>query len=283
MKNMRDNLSFFAQKKFSTIYKFLYKLRNYWRIKRQKLFPYRFDKNRYPDLFLSKDYEPFPGIESKVERVIWCFWTGKNEMSENRKRGYQSLLDNSGVEVKLITPDNLDYYILPNHPLHPAYEYLSLVHKSDYLRCYFMHFYGGGYSDIKPNYNSWNNSFEKLDESKNHYILGYTELNGLGMGRGQGEIDKDLIKNYLSCVGTGAFICKSNTSFTAEWYTELNRRMDYYHNNLKENPGDTKGRNQGYPIKLLAILSQIFAPLCLKYRNHIIHDNTVLPELTNYQ
>ena len=113
--------------------------------------------------------------------------------------------------------------------------------------------------------------------------MGYTELSGLGMGRGQGKVDKDLIKNYLSCVGTGAFICKSNTKFTTEWYIELNKRMDFYYEDLKKNPGDIKGRNAGYPIKLLAILSQIFAPLCLKYRDCIIHDSTVLPELTNYQ
>lgn len=68
------------------------------------------------------------------------------------------LTKNSGVEVKLITPKNLNNYLLPDFPLHPAYDYLSLVHKSDYLRCYFMHFHGGGYSDIKPNYKNWKNS-----------------------------------------------------------------------------------------------------------------------------
>ena len=283
MGKLRDILSKIAQKNFSRIYNSLYKLRENWRIKRQEIFPYRFDKNRYPGLFLQNDYEPFPEIESKVEKVIWCFWTGDNEMSENRKRGYESLVKNSGVEVRLITPENLPEYILPEYPLHPSFDYLSLVHKSDYLRCYFMHFYGGGYSDIKPNYKNWQQSFEKLINSEDYYVLGYTELNGLGMGRGQGKVDKDLIKNYLSCVGTGAFICKSNTKFTTEWYIELNKRMDFYYEDLKKNPGDIKGRNAGYPIKLLAILSQIFAPLCLKYRDCIIHDSTVLPELTNYQ
>ncbi len=283
MGKLRNNLSKITQKKFSKIYKSLYKLRDCWRIKRQEIFPYRFDKNKYPGLFLQNDYEPFPDIESKVERVIWCFWTGDNEMSENRKRGYESLVKNSGVEVRLITPENLPEYILPEYPLHPSFDNLSLVHKSDYLRCYFMHFYGGGYSDIKPNYKNWQQSFEKLINSEDYYVLGYTELSGLGMGRGQGEIDKDLIKNYLSCVGTGAFICKSNTKFTTEWYIELNKRMDLYCEDLKKTPGDIKGRNVGYPIMLLAILSQIFAPLCLKYKNHIIHDNTVIPELTNYQ
>lgn len=280
---LRDILSYFAKKNLSGVYQFLYNLRNWYRIKRQSWFPYKYHKGKYPELFLNNDFEPFNGIESKIDKVIYCFWTGDNEMSDNRKRGYHSLKENSGVDVKLITPKNLNEYLLPDYPLHPAYEYLSLVHKSDYLRCYFMHFHGGGYSDIKPNYKNWQNSFEKLINSEDFYILGYTELDGLGMGRGQGKIDKDLMKNYLSCVGTGAFICKSNTKFTSEWYQELNKRMDYHFENLKKCPGDIKGRNEGYPISLLSILSQIFAPLCLKFKDKIIHDNTVLPELTNYQ
>ena len=283
MGNTRNILSNFAKKRLKYIYDILYNLRNWYRIKRQFWFPYKYYKEKYPELFLNNDFQPFKDIDSKVDKTIYCFWTGDNEMSDNRKRGYQSLIECSGVDVKLITPKNLNDYLLPDYPLHPAYEYLSLVHKSDYLRCYFMHFYGGGYSDIKPNYKNWQKSFEKLINSKDCYVLGYTELSGLGMGRGQGKVDKDLIKNYLSCVGTGAFICKSNTKFTTEWYIELNKRMDFYYEDLKKNPGDIKGRNAGYPIKLLAILSQIFAPLCLKYRDCIIHDSTVLPELTNYQ
>lgn len=283
MGKLRNKLSSFTQKNFKSTYKFLYRVRNEFRINRQFWFPYKFYIGKYPDLFLNNNHDEFEDIESKVDKVIYCFWTGDNEMSENRKRGYQSLKENSGIKVKLITTKNLNEYILPNYPLHPAYDYLSLVHKSDYLRCYFMHFHGGGYSDVKSNYKNWEQSFEKIINSEEKYILGYTELNGLGMGRGQGKIDKDLIKNYLSCIGTGAFICKSNTKFTTEWYIELNKRMDFYYEDLKKNPGDIKGRNIGYPIPLLGILSQIFAPLCLKYRNRIIHDNNVLPELTNYQ
>lgn len=283
MKNTRDRLSHFTQKNLSSIYQFLFKLRDSWRVYRQKLFPYHFNKKRYPNLFISNDYKEFPNIESKVERTIWCFWTGSNEMSENRKRGYKSLIDNSGIEIKLITPQNLSDYILPDYPLHKAYNNLSLVHKSDYLRCYFMHFYGGGYQDIKPNYKNWEKAFDTISSNKDMWVLGYTELNGRGIGKGQGIIDKDLFYYYQSCVGTGGFICRSNTKFTSEWYIELNKRMDFFEEKLLEYPGDIKGRNQGYPIKLLQILSQIWAPLCLKYKNQIIHDNTVLPELENYQ
>lgn len=283
MGQLRNKISVLLQKKLGGVYSELYKLRELWRIKRQKVFKYSYRKERYPGLFLQNDYAPFKGVESKLDRIIYCFWTGENEMSDNRKRGYQSLIDNSGVEVKLITPHNLHKYILPEHPLHPAYENLSLVHKSDYLRCYFMHFHGGGYQDIKYNDNSWKESFEKIMQDESKWILGYTELHGGAMGRGQGIIDKDLQYYYKHCVGTGGFICRSNTKFTTEWYVELLKRMDFFEEELKKYPGDIKGRNKGYPIKLLVILSQIWAPLCLKYKDFIIHDNTVLPDLENYQ
>lgn len=279
---LRDQISLIVRNNFSKLYNILYDLRESWRIKRQNIFKYKYKKERYPGLFLQNDYEPFPYIESKIDRVIYCFWTGDNEMSENRKRGYQSLIDNSGIEVILITPKNLKEYILPNHPLHPAYDYLSLNHKSDYLRCYFAHFYGGGYCDIKSIELSWVDSFN-LIENSDKWILSYTQLNRLSLSKGQGIIDKDLRYYYKQCVGTGAYINKSNTKLTAEWYKELIRRMDEKYFCLKEHPGDAKGRNKGYPFSLLEVSSQIMCPLYLKYNDKIIHDNRVLPILTNYQ
>lgn len=282
MGEIRNKISDFAKNNLGFIYKKLYGLRDWWRIKRQELFPYQFNPKRYPDLFLSKDYEPFSNITSKVDKVIYCFWTGDNEMSENRKKGYESLVNNSGIEVKLITPHNLDKYILPDHPLHTAYDNLSLVHKSDYLRCYFMHFHGGGYCDIKPNFKKWALAFDLITNNKETYILGTTEADGISMGRDQGIIDTDLQTNYLSCVGTCAFVCRSNTRFTTEWYTELLNRMDGFSDELQKFPGDVKGRNKGYPITLHGVLSQIFAPLCLKFRHHIIHYD-IFPTRENYQ
>lgn len=283
MGEIRNKLSAFAKNKLNFVYENLYTLRDWWRVKRQTLFPYHYNKSRYHNFFLANNYEPFPDISSKVDEIIYCFWTGDNEMSENRKKGYESLIKNSGIKVQLITPENLGDYILPEHPLHPAYDYLSLVHKSDYLRCYFMHFHGGGYSDIKTNNNNWKKSFHSIVENTNKWLLGYTELTPFGMGKNQGVIDTDLQYYYKSCVGTGGFICRSNTKFTTEWYTELNLRMDSFEEELKKFPGDVKGRNHGYPIGLLVVLSQIFAPLCLKYKDNIIHDDTTLPILTNYQ
>jgi len=76
-----------------------------------------------------------------VERKIFCFWTGENEMSTNRRACLNSIVAKSNCEVELVTSDNLGRFVLNHHPLHEAYEFLSYTHRSDYLRCYFMRTY----------------------------------------------------------------------------------------------------------------------------------------------
>jgi mannosyltransferase OCH1-like enzyme len=86
-----------------------------------------------------------------IDRKIYCVWVGENTaMNENRINGLESIRKNSGVEVVLVNNDNLNSFVKEGHPIHEGFKYLSDVHKSDYLRCYLMHHYGGGYSDIKP-------------------------------------------------------------------------------------------------------------------------------------
>jgi hypothetical protein len=92
-------------------------------------------------LFLVKIYCSEDYISSKT---IFVFWTGDNSMSVQRKECFNKLVNKSGCKVILTTRGNLNNWILPEAPLHPAFEYLSFTHKVDYLRTYFMHFYGGG-------------------------------------------------------------------------------------------------------------------------------------------
>ena len=82
-------------------------------------------------------------------RNIYVFWTGNNQMSENRNECLKELIKVSKCNVILVKPEMLNKYILDEHPLHPSFNYLSETHKADYLRTYFMRFHGGGYSDIK--------------------------------------------------------------------------------------------------------------------------------------
>ena len=109
-------------------------------------------------------------------------------MSEARQRAFATL-DRTDMTVTLVTPDSLSRYLLPEHPLHEGYPFLSETHRADYLRCYFMHWYGGGYSDIKHTSSSWLPSYDNLMGDANAWAAGYIELQGGSVHPGQPELD----------------------------------------------------------------------------------------------
>ncbi|MDO4764116.1 MAG: capsular polysaccharide synthesis protein [Flavobacteriaceae bacterium] len=112
---------------------------------------YNFNRDKYPKTFLAYTHKSEKLVKRKdIKEVVYCFWTGDNEITENRKRCLDEMKEKIGYPIVLITKDNLANYILPEHPLHKAYDFLSAVHKSDYLRAYFMHHYGGGTAILKP-------------------------------------------------------------------------------------------------------------------------------------
>jgi hypothetical protein len=203
---------------------------------------------------------------------IYCFWTGANELTENRKICLEQFQKTCGGNVILVTASNLHEYILKDHPLHAAYEYLSETQKSDYLRAYFMHFYGGGYSDIKRTTGSWVNAFNELMNDDNKWICGYPEVNG-------GVAYQPLINHWREMIGCGAYICKPQTPLTFEWYNDMLALMDLKLEKLKlypaRYPQDHKPANaginyQGYPIEW-AEFNLIYQRLIYKYKEHLLN------------
>lgn len=197
---------------------------------------------------------------------VFCFWTGDNEMTETRKQCLDQMRQTIGCEVVLITKDTLPSFILPQFPLHEAYTYLSETHKADYLRTYFMHFYGGGYSDIKKQTGNWNDAFEKLRNS-DCYITGYRE-------GGEGAIAYQPVKHaYRDLIGNCAYICKPNTPFTREWYSSMIQLMDTKLDDLKKYPArfpqDCRELGGGYPIEWNEMLGRIFHRVCYLFRDKI--------------
>ena len=219
-----------------------------------------------------------------MNRVVYCFWTGDNEMSKNRINAYKSL-SNACVPVKLITRENLEEYIHPEYPLHKAYPYLSSVHKADYLRCYFMHIYGGGYCDIKIIKHSWIHLFDYLDRHNEKWIVGYREIARKAVAAKTPEDYLFLADNYHLLIGNAAYICKPNTPFTTEWFNELHQKLDDKYDELVKNPAKThrdyKSDTSDYPLGWNEILGQIFHMLTYKYRDNI-WNRLRCPILYNY-
>lgn len=247
---------------------------------------YKLDSLRkYEDTFLVNAHT-YPNYlnnnNENIKRIVYCFWTGNSEMSDNRRQSLENLKNNLEVNFELISPQNLNQYIKEEFPLHRAYPYLSLVHRSDYLRCYFMHHYGGGYTDLKQSRSSWLSLFEKLEES-NCWILGYREIGKKGVASAPGILGDDLKKYWHVLLGNCAYICRPYTFFTYDWYNELHKRLDIYFDDLKKNPGNILGDNEGYPIPWTNILGDIFHPLCLKYNDKILYSDKIRPILKRYR
>lgn len=224
-----------------------------------------------------------------MNKIIYCFWTGNNEMSANRKKCLESL-KKSQCEIKLITPNNLNNFIKRDYPLHKAYQYLSHTHKSDYLRCYFMHHYGGGYSDLKETVFSWSKAFHDCEEDL-CYINGYQEIGPQGVASVGGKLQEELEKNYQKLLGCCSFICKKETPFTQDWISDLHNRLDNFFSDLEKHPAThpqekplmiINGNFSRYPIPWTNILGDIFHPLCLKYQDNI-KQTVPKPLFTNYR
>jgi len=245
---------------------------------------YKYADNLYPGTFLSRSSKVSKTLLNPAPEIIYTFWTGDNELTPNRKKGLESLRKNTEVEVKLITQKNLDKYILKDYPLHKAYEYLSYVHRADYLRCYFMLHYGGGYADVKPFNHSWKKAFEKLNNDSEKWVIGYQELGAWGVPVVQGKLGKDIKTYYLYLLGIISFVFKPYSPIAQEWMDELNLRLDENYEVLKRNPAiDPFGTNNNYPIPWSYILGQILHPLFLKYHDKTIKTKKLIPVLKNYR
>jgi hypothetical protein len=211
-------------------------------------------------------------MKNIIERNIFVFWTGNNIMSETRKKCLDDIQINSKCNVILITPDNLNEYILPNEPLHKAYNFLHFTHKADYLRTYFMNFHGGGYSDIKMSGKPWTQHFVDILQDDNIYINGYPEF--------AGGVAPNMPRNiYNELIGNGSYICKPMTPLTQEWYSEMLLLLDLkldrlitYHNTLPSNPEESilSRGNSTYPIRWTEMLGNIFHKVCYKYKGNLL-------------
>lgn len=205
-----------------------------------------------------------------MKNIVYCFWTDVNEMSKTRRECLEQMQKVKDLEICLITPHNLDSYILKENPLHKGFYYLNPTHKSDYLRCYFMNFYGCGYSDIKIMNENYSKGFKILYKSDD-YALGYKEVGKGGIAYVKEPLYTELCDNWEKIIGCGSFICKPNTPFTNQWYNELINKMDEKLAILK---------TKGDCLEWTEIMGNIFHPIVYKYHQKIIKDDTIKPDFS---
>lgn len=262
---------------------------NYYRNHMKKKHPVKISSNDYnyiskymkTSLFdSSNNNDPIISINGIPQVVYLCWFSHKDYLphfSFKRMNALKSLISNIGVPVIILTTENYKAFEVKDYPIHEAFNYLTGVHKADYLRCYMLHHYGGGYHDIKFRDSGWENEWDKFD-GENTWILGKREerASSVGYPPGQKHIQKYFNKLCSMCW----IICKPKTPFTTELLSTIHKILDKHLPELKKHPGpvprgcysDTPfspAPKDSYPLRWLEILGEIFHPLMLKYNNHI--------------
>jgi hypothetical protein len=192
------------------------------------------------------------------DNIIFIFWTGTNKMSFRRIHCINSLIEQTECNIKLIDVNNLHEYIIEGYPIHKCYNYLSETHKCDYLRTYFMHHYGGGYSDIKIPNGSWLKAFDTMNNDSEIWINGYPESCPDSIA----HQPSSHLWNKLP--GNGAYICRPKTKFTEAWLKKQSDILDINFEALKQNPSTQPDccieyvPGTKYPLHWNEILGKIF-------------------------
>ena len=217
-----------------------------------------------------------------VPRRLFVFWTGTNPLTPNRLAGLQALKSSMPtIEVVMIDRSNLGDWLV--EPLHPAYECLSAVHKSDYLRCYFMHHHGGAYSDIKPPTSDWAAVFDELEADEHSFAAGYPLESSLEVAAPLGKSGDVVRREFRRLVGVNAYIFRPHSDFSQEWLRRVNLLLDDRLSQLQAAPGNIWGDNEGYPIEWNEVLGQIFHPLNFAFSRGFRQDSRLRTLNQNYR
>lgn len=211
-------------------------------------------------------------------------------MSENRKSSMQDIINYCRCQVVLLTPININDYILIDNPLHDAYEYLSFTHRADYLRAYIMYHHGGGYTDIKKNTFDWNPFFEKLQNSDADFI-GYAEISECHIA----SHDDNVKNSFNKLAGNGHYIFKKQTDIARQLLQNMNEILDRKFQELKKHPGHYHPRaitggvfqsagfeDSKYPLGWNELLGMNFHRICFNNIGRFIL-GMPLPNMSSYR
>jgi hypothetical protein len=219
-----------------------------------------------------------------MTKTLYILWTEDNELTPRRKNNLEIIKEKCGVELKFLNHSDIPKYELADHKFHEAYQYLSATHKSDYLRSYLMHFYGGGYCDLKRAEWDWNEYFDELEQS-DYLIMGYTLSCHLDVAVDPLDINKEIIINeWQNLIGFGAMICKPRTELTDIWFTGMTLILDQKFSDLQKFPAvhirDKLSwvTNSGYPLRWAEIGGTPFMQSCFKFKNKL-NSNLPCPKL----
>ncbi len=227
----------------------------------------------------------------KAPTQLFSAWMGPGPMTPARESALHSITLHCGVPFHFVSHHNLSSWINPDYPIHSGFKYLSAVHQCDYLRCYLLHVYGGGYTDIKPSTRNWNRFFS-LQTLSSKLGAGYTELSPQGVAQVGGPLELEMKANYQRLIGVCSLIMVPSSEFTELWFREVNQLLDDHFDALVEHPARHPqdhfgvtfqgGETSQYPLAWTGLGGDIFHPLAYRFSDRFLHLD-MAPSFQNYR
>jgi mannosyltransferase OCH1-like enzyme len=261
----------------------LYELTEPWVQAARRRQPFVYRPDDFADTFLAHTIPLERETTEPVPRRIFCFWTGDNQIPAIRLASLDSMRSvNPDVDVVLVTPADLPDWELDSHPLHPAYEGLSYVHRADYLRCYFLNFHGGGYADIKPFATGWGRAFDRMNAS-DAWVMGYRNpIRLMTPNFADPRMERLMVRTSAIRLGQNAYVARPRTPISEEWLCEVEHVLTRVQDQLGQSPGATRSESivPGYPLSWNEILAQVLDPLTLKYSAHVLYEQDLFYDVS---
>jgi hypothetical protein len=237
-------------------------------------------KNQYDYIsqFTKDSLEGFEREEGVLKVVYVCWFSHRDYtpvLHPNRFQALKTIVNNIGVPVLMITQENFPKLIRDGDSIHEGFNYLSANHKSDYVRAYMLHHYGGGYHDVKFRKLSWEKMWKKFGDEK-VWIISRREKHPKWVGHPPGQ--KHIRKHFRKLGTMSWVILRDHTPYSQELYDSVHVTLDKHLEELKKHPahkprccygGRRKARHNSYPLRYLELMGEIFHPLMLKYNEHI--------------
>ena len=204
-----------------------------------------------------------------MDRVVRLFWTTADPMPEARLMCIPDL-ENLTVPAIVLDPEGIGLMEVNGHPFHPAYRFLTPVHKSDYLRSYFMNHHGGGYADLKhyTNDNNWDVAFDILERRPEVQMVCQSMATTKNFVPNDSKARADFERTPMCC----HYACRPRSEFTDEWHRRIDAYMDSVADRLEafSKVNDMHRMNQydmppDYPIPYFHMHLAVFQPLVLEF------------------
>lgn len=219
-------------------------------------------------------------LKYKIPFCIFTFWIGGKPMSNQRHNAFLHMHTALNVPIVHITEHNLAKYTL--WPVHPAVQYLSGIHKSDYFRIYFLLHIGGGYFDIKHPTETWDKYFS-LFEDPDVWVVGVPEEK-IGMAKSPNVNYNE--SNYKKCITNSCFISRKNNPIMREIHDMQHMVLDSHLEKLKTNPPPSDrycfNHENGYPLRWAELLGELTSQVVPKYFDKHVKAVIQKPDVTNY-